>query len=150
MPIFAPKCSNLCIILLLLFQIRSEWGTHSVGIQLISSKSWRLNVNMLWVDMRGDLLPAEFQAAVCIVKRFQYAQNGLDWRICSKCFTDEGEVKSVTGGIRSYDVQIQILCTLRKNLFEKTSSAVLRSCCFPPCTPKTSFLKPDFCCQNVT
>lgn len=47
MPIFAPKSFNLRIILMLLFHRNSEWGTHSEGIQLISFKSWRLNVNTL-------------------------------------------------------------------------------------------------------
>lgn len=47
MPIFAPKSFNLRIIHMLLFHRNSEWGTHSEGIQLISFKSWRLNVNTL-------------------------------------------------------------------------------------------------------
>lgn len=47
MPIFAPKSFNLRITLMLLFHRSSEWGTHSEGIQLISFKSWRLNVNTL-------------------------------------------------------------------------------------------------------
>lgn len=56
-PIFAPRSTNLRIILLLLFQIHSEWGmlTHSEGIQLIYFKSRGLNVNTLcvWVDFGG-------------------------------------------------------------------------------------------------
>lgn len=57
MPIFAPKSSNLGIILLLLLHIRGEWGTHSVGIQLISLANpggWTL-MQSVGVDLRGLL-----------------------------------------------------------------------------------------------
>lgn len=53
-----PLSTNLRIILLLLFQTHSEWGTftHSEGIRFISLKSRGLNVNTLcvWEDFEAN------------------------------------------------------------------------------------------------